>query len=425
MNHYIKILPKLADQFKKSSEFRFKLLTMIAIVFYVFGKHEIANTFIIAMALNWILTKDTPDLLKISLKNPVIWMFLSVFLLTLLGTFYSSDLKTSWKFIEMRLTLLLIPLIIFSTNYSGKTKQQILLTFIITCIITSLSGLTISFFDFLKTGDMGYFYNDNLISFTKNQAVYFALYLNICIVIIYWYLKRNELKNRKFWMTMIPYLTIFIFLLASRISILLSFIIIGYIFYNVLVKKKTWANVLGVVAMLIMTLVILGFIFPKTIKRFQSVASNFHYDFNNPNDVNHFNGEISGENWNGLTLRLALWECGIEVVRENPFFGVGTGDYDYVFHHKIEEKQFIYALKQDFGVHNQYLYFAISFGLIGLVIYIFSASYLIVDAIRERNFLFIAVIGIFLIGFLTENILNRYIGVLAYVLLTTIIYRKR
>ncbi len=424
MNQYILKFQKIKAGLINSSEMRFKIAVICAIVFYVFGKHAIANVFVIAMGLNWLLTKGILRRVKLSLAKTSTWMLLMIFLLTVIGTLYSTDLKNAWRIIEMRLTLLLIPLIFVSTDYSKKTNIQILLTFLYSCIAASIVGLLFSFYNYYITNDSGYFYNDNLVIAIKNQAVYFALYLNICLIIIYWYLQESGYRNKSMWLLVMIYLVLFIFLLASRVSILVSLIIIGFIFYNLFLKRRKVSNIIGMVILLIGSVILLGIIFPKTTKRFRSATSNFHYKFDNPNDVNHFNGQLSEQNWNGLTLRLALWQCGLEIIEESPFLGVGTGDYDIKFREKIEEKNFLYAMKQDFGVHNQYLNIAISFGLFGLCVYLFSIGYLVYDAIGKKNYLFVAIILVFLLGFMTENVLNRYIGILSFSILMTMTYNN-
>ncbi len=408
----------------QSAQTRFLFGITLLIIFYVFGQYAIANTLIILLVLNWLLTKDTPKELLIRLQNKETWFFLTIFIITLLGAIYSEDLKIAWKFVEMRLTMLLIPLMVLSTKISKKIKETALLTFVYTCLAASLVGVIYSFYLFYHTGDSGYFYNDNLVILIDNQAVYFSLYLNICLLIIHWYLKKNNSANKIMWLIVSAVLLIIIFLLASRVSIIVSILLLVYFIFDLFIEQKNLANISKVAFNIIGLLLLLGFLFPKTVKRFQSIATHVQYDFSNSNDVDHFNGVISDENWNSLTIRLALWECAFELIKENPVFGVGTGDYDKAFRLKIEEKNFIYAMKQNFGVHNQYLYFAISTGIVGLFFILIALAGLLINGIKEQNYLYFMILVVFMVAFLTENILNRYMGVLSFILLTTLAFRK-
>lgn len=392
----------------------------LAILTFLFGLHTVTNVLVIACAAVWLFDEHIITKLKTAFSNFCVWLFISYFVITLVGFTYSEDLDVAGKFLEMRLVILLLPMVISTLSLNSEQSKRILYSFAYGVVLALIFGIIHSAYLYQTTGDSGFFFNDNLTLLLGNKAAYFAIYVNISIVVLLFNLKNNTRH-------VIPYvpivlLIVFQFLLATRISILTLFLILIVAFLYVIQnygKKIIASIVIGLILLFSLSI----YLMPQTLKRFESMFSNFEYKFDNPNEVNHFNAsEISEENWNGLTLRLALWDCGIRVIKENFWFGVGTGDYDQKFRDKIEEVNFVYAKKMDFGVHNQYLYTGISFGLLGLLIFLTSIVVPGFRAFKAGNYLFVGVLFIFSISFLTENVLNRYLGVFPFALLSTLLF---
>lgn len=417
-------LKNLLERFK-SEDFRLRVIVILSIISFLLGITILSNILLMLLGLIWLLNPKTYPRLKEQLKRLNFWLLSIPFILTILGVLYSSDIDTAFKYSELRLTILIIPMIISTSSLSKNTTTALFITIIYSCILIIFIGLILALLKYLDTADSGYFYNDNLVSFVNNQAVYFAIYLNICLVLIYW-VQKNRLTTLKSttWIILTGFLELGIFLLASRLSILISLFLISLIISSFYFKRFTLIGVFKLSTIIIVSAIIFNLVFPKTIGRFESIFSNTRYEFTNPNDINHFNGEISTDNWNGLTLRLALWDCGFGLINENPILGVGTGDYKSEFKRVLENKEFTYAIKQGFGVHNQYLYTAISFGLVGLAIFLFSYFSLAKRAYDRSNILFLLILSVFLLGFLTENLLNRYNGVYFYSLMMSLSFFK-
>lgn len=392
----------------------------LAILTFLFGLHTVANVLVITCAAVWLFDEHINTKLKTAFSNFYVWLFISYFVITLVGFTYSEDLDVAGKFLEMRIVILLLPVVISTLSLNNEQSKRILYSFAYGVILALVVGVIHSAYLYQTTGDSGYFFNDNLTLHLGNKAAYFAIYVNISIVVLLFNLKNNTRH-------VIPYvpivlLIVFQFLLATRISILTLFLILIVAFIYVIRnygKKIIASIVIGLILLFSLSI----YLMPQTLNRFESMFSNFEYNFDNPNDVNHFNAsEISEENWNGLTLRLALWDCGIRVIKENLWFGVGTGDYDQKFRDKLEEVNFVYAKKMDFGVHNQYLYTGISFGLLGLLIFLASIVVPGYKAFKGGNYLFFGVLFVFSISFLTENVLNRYLGVFPFALLSALLF---
>lgn len=391
-----------------------------AVFLFIFGFFKAANILIVTIGAIWIFDRLIIDKLQNAFSNKFVWWFISYFILTALGILYSDNLKVAGRFLEMRILIFLFPIIMSSFTCTKDQVNQILKVFTVSTLLALLIGLSYSAYLYIGSGDSGFLFNDNLTILLNNKAAYFGLYVNLSIVILLFFLKEN--KKNYWYFSAVVLLTMFQFLLATRISIL-TFLLIAVIAFLYVIKSYS-AKVIALVAVCFAVIITVSvLLMPQTINRFESMLSSFDYRFDNPNEVNHFNAkEVSQENWNGLTIRLALWDCGLEVIKESPWVGVGTGDYDQEFRNQLEEVNFIYAKKLDFGVHNQYLYTWISFGLIGLLVFLGSLLIPAYSAYKAKNYLFLVILAVFAISFLTETVLNRYLGIFPYAILTSLIF---
>lgn len=401
----------------------FTRLLQMSILAFMLGFNAIANVSLMLIFILWLVDSEIIDKLKHTFNNLYFWLFVSYLLITFLASFYSSDFSGGMKYVEMRLLLFMLPLIFAATKISKKYFDQVLIIFLMAVLLALGAGFFNSYLHYIHSGDTGFFYNDNLVSVVDKQATYFGLYINLSLVLCIYILRKLSISWKLKLLTVMCMVILIVgqMLLAVRAAIL-TMVIIGIahlIFYSFNKNIKY-----GIGMLIAGLLVILSsfFILPQMTNRFKSMASNLEYDFENPNPVNHFNGEIKKENWNGLTLRLALWHCGIDIIKENPLFGTGTGDYDEAMAEQFKEKNFIYAREMNFGVHNQYLYSWISFGIIGILLHLTMIFAPMFDAFKRKNYLYIFFIIVIAFAMLTENTLNRYFGIYFYAVMNSFFF---
>ncbi len=119
-----------------------------------------------------------------------------------------------------------------------------------------------------------------------------------------------------------------------------------------------------------------------------------------------------GENPSGhsLTMRLEFWKTALYIIKQQPIFGVGTGDVQYSFNRAYIKTQSKLNKEWRLRSHNQYLAITVAFGLVGLLVFL---MYLIVPAIMLRK-QFLPLYWIFyaiaLLSFFTEDTLETQSG---------------
>ena len=120
-----------------------------------------------------------------------------------------------------------------------------------------------------------------------------------------------------------------------------------------------------------------------------------------------------GENPSGhtLTMRLEFWKTALHIIKQQPLWGVGTGDIQDSFnaayvdtHTKLDKQWWLRC-------HNQYLAVTVAFGWVGLIVFLF---FLIYPAYHLRNHLQVLYWCFFiisLVSFITEDTLETQAGV--------------
>ncbi len=280
----------------------------------------------------------------------------ALFLLFIIGWFFSTDTKDALRDIERTLTLLLIPLILLSHKKEDFNLKKIyvffgigLFTAMVICWAVIIESILTNATPWVQAQ---YFfkwvYNGwNAVAPFEGHPSYFAVMLVIFIVgLIRLPEFINFRKNKpKFLLLLAPY---FLFLIetSSRIGVIcLVVIIIITIFKKFEIKRIFY--VVGLLVALSLLSIKFDFLGSKmatiidtkgniTLDRYDRWGAIFS-DFND---------------------------------RGNWIFGVGTGDSQSLYNIAYSKKGFMLALKNHYNAHNQYLEFLVSNGLLGLLVYL-------------------------------------------------------
>lgn len=114
---------------------------------------------------------------------------------------------------------------------------------------------------------------------------------------------------------------------------------------------------------------------------------------------------------NSLAQRFLFWKIGYEIFKENWLYGVGTGDVQLAFDVKYETHQFQMQEKYHLRAHNQYLTFAVTFGLFGFIYFI----WMLFSGFRIRpnsaSYLFIGSFIIMMVSMLDEDTFETQFGI--------------
>lgn len=125
-------------------------------------------------------------------------------------------------------------------------------------------------------------------------------------------------------------------------------------------------------------------------------------------------------NGHSLVQRLYYLDAGWHIASQHPIFGVTKGDEEnayLTYYNKVDSPL---NMEHRLRAHNQLLSFLVCFGIMGTILIFGSLIYPIIK--QPANFLSILFITITLIGFLSDDMLNRQAGVTYFTLFYCLIY---
>ncbi|HAF31133.1 MAG TPA: hypothetical protein DCG75_19010 [Bacteroidales bacterium] len=119
----------------------------------------------------------------------------------------------------------------------------------------------------------------------------------------------------------------------------------------------------------------------------------------------------SNPSGNSITSRVEFAKTALSIIKQNFWFGVGTGDVQDSFNVQYETNKSQLPYKNRLRAHNQYLTFFLTFGIFGFIFLLFSMFYPVFKYKAFDNYLFIVFFLIALLSFLNEDTLETQIGV--------------
>ena len=115
-------------------------------------------------------------------------------------------------------------------------------------------------------------------------------------------------------------------------------------------------------------------------------------------------------NNHSVVQRFEYWKTGENILFRNFLFGVGTGDIQDEFNIDYQLNESKLSQQNRHRTHNQFLTFAITFGIIGFLI-ILIALFFPVFKLWDKNFAFLIFLIVILLSFLNEDTLETQTGV--------------
>lgn len=137
------------------------------------------------------------------------------------------------------------------------------------------------------------------------------------------------------------------------------------------------------------------------------------------NDYDEFQRHHS-VNGHSFTMRIYFWQAAFHVIKQNLFFGVGTGDMQPSLNAAYNEINS--PLNQDWRKrpHNQFLSVTVSLGIFGLLIFLIGIIYPAYVLRKPVPKMFFCFLLIALLSFIPEDTLDTQAGVTFYAFFNTL-----
>jgi len=372
--------------------------------------------------LAWLLEGKILIKIKNAFTNKILIfyfvLFLVFYLLHLLSVFNSTNSKEAWFDIEVKLALVVFPFIVFTSNNLIKKKtNNILIALLAGTIIAVLICLFNSLFQSFHLSDGHLMFrvhpgnqdwnNYFLAAYFSvfHHPSYFVLFISLSIAIVFFLgFSKRDIINLKRWqfILLLIFLSVALFLVSSRAGLVIWVMIIIYFFISDLAGKYTInEKILSFLPFVLLAGVFIFLLFNGN--RYRVVADEIS-DIKK-SDQKH---ECTGSS----EIRVVMWERALDIIKDNPMLGTGTGDVKDKLQKNAEIEGYSIIKDRNFNVHNQYLETWMGIGVLGFIVLLLL--FFVPLFFKARHYLLPYLIIILSTSFLFESMLNRLAGVMFF-----------
>jgi O-antigen ligase len=359
------------------------------------------------------LTKDSFRILRIGdLIAPVL-----IYLLTLLGTLWTSFPGEAFSEWERQLAILIIPLCILLNKFPFYAFRLFLL--ISTAVIYSFTILSLYAYHLI------YLYqhrlpvsaifsnallNHNFTSPIDMHATYFSMYIALSVTGLLIALQLPA--YRKFgvlFRCMLVILTAGLIQLSSRAvlsaSMLILITVVPFMAVPKAHRKRFLVQATGIIMLVAMLIAVKGELRQRyTIALKEDLTQKIITD-------------------NKLEPRMERWRIGWELIREAPVLGYGSGSEVALLKQEYWNKKFYRSFLAELNMHNQFLSMWMKTGIAGLLVLLFVYYTGCRKAWQLRDPCFLAFMLLTIAVSFSENVLDGNKGIFFFAFYFSVFYQ--
>lgn len=358
------------------------------------------------------LCYNVTSALKRLTSNKWFYVFLTFFLIHAIGAFFSVNKEEAISAIEIKLSFIAFPFLLFSHQLQLINMAKVLITFVSSCFLACAFLIFRALYLYVFEGVYAFYYSD--FSYFLHPS-YFSMYLLCALVIVVLYYK-SWLSHLKYLNTKISFTAAFfilcIFLSASKIG-LAAFFITTLIMLSVWFYQKGLAK--WIVISVIASFIILFFVSKLNLGPIERIKIAL--------SVTTSGQEIDKTATESTAVRLLIWEQAIKIIKSNPIFGITAGDTNDALYKAYEQNGLTGAFEKKLNAHNQYFQTFIGTGIVGFTLLILITLYFIIHGFVKKNYLLCLFGFIITLNFLVESMLQTQAGVIFFVFFSCILLR--
>ncbi len=332
----------------------------------------------------------------------VLWI--SVYLITAVSFFYSENRSEALRILQLKLPLLVFPLI-FASGINWKKEQIRLLLLLfswsvgIFCVFTIGNALLLAF----SSGNIQSLFGYKIIPFKFVYASVISLFCVFGTVIqLYDLSRKKQIRTEHLFLLLLFWITLI--LLSNRMGLLLSSIITIYFLFG-MVRSVIMK---GAVAAILFTVFISLYNWNNTFREKIQVITNL----NSSQMIQLDENASLDRTWDGLQLRWAIWNCAAGAIKKHFWIGTGVGDAQQTLQQTYEQRKFYFASKYNtYNAHNQFLEQWLMTGIAGFLAFFLYLAISLIQSIRNRRVFYTLFLVVFTAFCFTESVLEVSKGV--------------
>ena len=374
---------------------------------------------IILLALAWLVEGNFKTKLRI-FKKFWVWPPILLFMLYLIGVIYSENQQAAWSSVELKLSLVMAPLLIAgSSSFRKQHLSWSLFVFIWAAVIIMCFAYILALMNGLQGDFSGGWIEmvtyENLTRSISFQPIYLSFYLVFAFFGLIALHLNESFRDQWFYRNkyatypVLAFLFVGIIMLSSRMEVLVLFATGAALILFFLPSKKQRRKY----GLLLMALAV------TAVGLILSSAEN-RQRFTEMIDIS---SDYTENQYGGRSIRLHKWKNALERWSQDPVLGVGTGDLQEELDKTYAKNNFDLALQYSFNPHNQYVETLLTLGIPGFVMLLVWLWGICLLGWRYKNWLLFAFGLIVSLSILTESMLERQWGIVFIAFFSVILMR--
>ena len=374
------------------------------------GQELLTNILMLLLFLFTIAFAKKADWLR-TVASPIFILPSLFYLFSWLSLLWSDNLDAALPMLETKSSFLLGPLLLGLSAgfYPANFKERALKAFLLGTILASLIALI---YAAARSFEQGHLYKLAQDGASKQYLFlythlaepimhpgYFASFLGIGLfVALYFFFKK--VKSRFLYLLLATFLFLMMLLLQARINLLAVLILLPLALVYWAFKIRNYKLLLLPILPVVALVAFLSFGGESLRDRYLQLPD--------------FSYNISGDDFNSATYRLAEWECATELIADNFWIGTGFGDNRDALLETYRAKQFWQGFEKRYNAHNQYLETFIAIGILGFTLLMLTLFYYLFTFWKKGDYLNVMNLLFLILCLLTESMFERMWGVLLF-----------
>lgn len=342
--------------------------------------------------------------LSVQMRNPWIILPAAFYLLHIAGLLWSQNLSFGWFDLQIKLSLIILPLLFMISPAADDESKKIFSGFIAGCLSACIIMLVTAAVKFSIVPEKNYFFYIDLVKPLHFHPTYITVYLSVAALLVLNRIFRQEYRLRPYDTAVLFFTGLTIALLSAKMAEL-TFLVSLIILLFLMLRWHSRQNSIGVLLLFIVFCISCDYVSKTFYNRFEAVEATL--------SKLEQKSEPSGEKASESTdTRILIWKNGWILFRENWLSGTGTGDIKDEIIKVHQRTGFQAGVERRYGPHNQFLQTGSALGIAGLICLVLMLLLPAISAVRQQNipaFLFLMLLGF---NFMAESMLEVQSGVL-------------
>lgn len=359
----------------------------------------------------WFLTiifgfvKKEIRIIKPNFLSILFWL---LFMSYLIGVIWTNHSDVAFKYIEYKLSLLIIPLLFIFQPKEAINRKKLMLGFIVSVGLLGVYSFIQSLFQSPLTLDSV----TSVYFSTIHHPTYFSAYAFLAMAMSVQQLHSQIVfKKRLFWAVVAVIFIAIQFLCLSLAGLLLLMLFVAV--YGVYLIKCKFGKI-GIWASIAIVPLVMYFsvqFVPGFKTQFKGSKLYFMEYLNDPITFVKTKKTYLG----GDETRLILWTASVQEIKKHPF-GVGTGNLDDHLAAQLQHLTHYEMAEKKYNPHNQFFQTALEVGIPSALLILIIIGWCFIQGLVKKEFLLVVLSLNLLINCLFESMLQRQSGIVFYVL---------